>query len=186
MPKRPSLSRSIRRLLKETQASKTLRLLVTLSAISLFGGLTSGCETAPVDEEPSCTAIGCGTPYGVDFVATNGWSAGEYKITVDLDGTSIVCKATLPFNGCDGQDACNDPSTVLLGRSGCALDASQHQLTGLTLLNVQPEKMTVTVQRSDEVLGEGTWLPSFSTSRPNGPNCEPVCTQAPSEKLSLK
>lgn len=60
-----------------------------------------------------------------------------------------------------------ESSCAQLGRDG-AVDLS---LTSL------PEHVTWSLLRDDVVLVEGEDDPEYDTSRPNGEQCEPTCTQ---------
>ncbi|MCO4764494.1 MAG: hypothetical protein KC502_23495 [Myxococcales bacterium] len=150
--------------------------------------LTAGCSSDEGDGGGmSCTAMGCADSYGVDFGHTGAWPAGDYQVSVSLDGSDVVCSATLPFASCETSGACVGGSeSVLLIRSGCALDKAQHKLGGIIITGAQPKEVKVSVTRGGKAIGDGSWTPTFVTSRPNGPNCGPVCNQAPKETLTLK
>ena len=48
-----------------------------------------------------------------------------------------------------------------------------------------PASVAVSVHHDDALLGEGSYSPTYATSEPNGPDCEPTCKNAPSAELSL-
>jgi hypothetical protein len=143
-------------------------------------GLTlSGCV-----KFTSCTEIGCAGGFTVDFRRPS-WDAGTYRVTVVADGETTECTATLPFVSCNGQPPCPGSPKFLLNLSGCALPPSQHAIAGLTFPSTQPASVTVSVHKDGNLLGEQTYAPRYTTTRPNGPDCEPVCTGAPPETLAL-
>jgi hypothetical protein len=92
----------------------------------------------------------------------------------------------LPLS-CSDQAPCAADAPFLLGLSGCALDPSQHSLSGVEFLQGSaPTTIQVKVSHEGNLLGEGTFTPTYTTARPNGPSCEPECKGAPGVTLSLK
>lgn len=147
-------------------------------AALLAGLLATGCETQ------SCTAIGCGAAFQVEF-QRDGWPAGDYEITVVADGETIECSVTMPLQ-CDAPSPCPESSQVILGREGCALEPSAQKLNYVEFSpGKTPKSVTVKVQQDDALLGEGVYAPAYSESQPNGPDCEPTCKSAESAVLAL-
>ena len=130
--------------------------------------------------------VGCADNFHVDFDKAS-WPAGDYTLEVELDGAKTTCTVTLPFKGCDNLAQCSgDTTSVLPGVSGCALAESEHKLSGIILVDKQPAKVKVDVSFGGASIGSAEYTPTYTTSRPNGPDCEPVCTTAPGQKLTLK
>jgi hypothetical protein len=125
----------------------------------------------------SCTEMGCTDGYQVDFrSASSSWAAGTYHIGIVADGQSITCAATLPFESQSPPHDCSSPD-VMLGVSGTALPAAQHALTGL-VFSTHPANVTITISLDGKPFASAALAPAYATSRPNGPDCEPVCTSA--------
>ena len=152
--------------------SLVLRSLPILAFLAGCGGAGGASSTGP----EACTEIGCASGVTLDFSAPLR-ATGKYTVRVDADGQQTTCEATLPFAGCASEPACSSPD-VLLGQSGCALPASEHSLTGLQLPTKTPSKVTVTIERDGQPVATQTFDLTYTTSRPNGPDCEPVCKQA--------
>jgi hypothetical protein len=146
----------------------TLLLLVTLAllAVSCSNGGGPGRE---------CTGIGCQSGLTVAFSPPLR-QAGTYAFSVEVDGQSVDCETTLPFSSCSGTSACS-AANVLLGRSGCALPADQHEVTNLRVLAVA-RTVGVTIERNGSQVAAETFTPSYVRSQPNGEGCGPICEQA--------
>ena len=148
--------------------------------------LAPGCSDAIFPGEEGCTQVGCGSPFSIAFQRAGAWPIGKYTVEVTVDGQSFTCVTALPLS-CSDQAPCAADAPFLLGLSGCALDPSQHSLSGVEFLqDAAPATIQVKVSHEGDLLGEGTFTPAYTTSRPNGPNCESECKGAPGVTLSLK
>jgi len=165
----------------------THRTIVGVSTITLALALIApGCSGPFVPGGGGCTEIGCGPPFSIAFQRAGAWPIGKYAVEVVVDGQSFVCVTALPLS-CSNQAPCAADAPFLLGLSGCALDPSQHSLSGVEFLqDAAPATIQVKVSHEGDLLGEGTFTPAYTTSRPNGPNCESECKGAPGVTLSLK
>lgn len=133
-----------------------------------------------------CTEIGCGSAFSINFQRQGAWGPGAYTVKVTVDGAPFTCTATIPLS-CDAPSPCPGDAPFLLGLNGCALDPSQHSLSGIELKQgTAPASIQVDVAQDGKDLGTGTFKPTYTTSQPNGPDCEPVCKSAPSVTLSLQ
>lgn len=157
--------------------------LVVAAVLALLATLPS-CDT----ETQSCTMLGCADGFRVDFQRDGVWPGALYTVEVDLDGAKTTCTVTLPFASCDVAAACTggDTAAVQLGQSGCALDPLEHKLSGVTILGKEPKAVNVTVSRAGASVGQDSYTPVFSTSQPNGADCEPTCRTAPPVTLVVK
>jgi hypothetical protein len=145
-------------------AMRTMSLVLLASALG-------ACSSDKV-----CTTIGCVDGFSLSFGA-GAKTAGSYVIDLDADGKKVRCEAKLPLPPCEqAQTSCNDPS-VSLELSGCALDASEHAISGLRVSG-KPAKVVVSVNRDNLQLLTEEFTPAYTTSTPNGADCPPVCTQA--------
>jgi hypothetical protein len=151
------------------------RLLLLPTLLLLFP--VFGCDV--LGEDPggkSCTLIGCQS--GLQVQLQHGtWPAGSYSLNVILDdATPVVCIVTLPFASVSTGATCS-AATVQVQTSGQALGADQHAVTGLWV-QTTPAKVQLVLRRDGAVMLDQTLQPTYTTSRPNGPDCEPLCTQA--------
>jgi hypothetical protein len=126
----------------------------------------------------ACTLIGCASSLEVDFSGAKGMP-GRYQIEVVADGAPSSCQITLPWT-CATQPECSAAELPWrLTLSGCALGADQETLDGIFFSNQVPTSLEFVVRRDDAVVGGGSAQPVYKESRPNGPDCEPLCRQAP-------
>jgi pimeloyl-ACP methyl ester carboxylesterase len=123
----------------------------------------------------ACTEIGCVDGLSLPF-SRPFREPGSYRLTLELDGASVTCQATLPFAGCTGGGSCSAPQ-VLLEQSGCALPSSEHTLTGLRITST-PANVRVRVDRDGAPVATGDFSPTYTRSQPNGEGCPPICQQA--------
>ncbi len=67
-----------------------------------------------------------------------------------------------------------------VGESGCALPPAQHGLAGIDI-DTAPAQVRIVVRRDGVEVSAQELAPKYTDSRPNGPQCEPVCHQASAE-----
>jgi len=154
-------------------------LLVVLPAL-----LVTGCSEGflPLG---GCTELGCASSFSIEFQRQSAWKPGAYSVKATVDGKPFTCSATIPLS-CNAPDPCPADAPFLLGLSGCAQDPSQHSLSGIEVLQGSaPASIDIEIAQDGSVIGTGTFKPTYTTSRPNGPGCEPICESAPSAKLTL-
>jgi hypothetical protein len=144
--------------------------------------LLASCSVVVPDDQ-FCTEIGCADQVGVSFERTL-WPAGDYTVTVTLDGDVTECAVTLPFASCDIDQPCTGDDAVLLELSGCALADDEHYIPGVMVM-ASPDLMVVSVSQDGTELGTETFEPEYETSQPNGEGCEPTCYTAPSGSMTL-
>lgn len=148
----------------------------------------SGCSSSAhgtADARIACTEIGCAPSLRVHFARAH-WPAGTYRIEVTVDAASEVCQVVVPL-ACNVGSMCTgqvgpDVSPEL---SGCALDPGLHTIEGVAFAHGDPASVTVRVVQDERELGNSIFRPSYVTSRPNGPDCLPVCHTAATETLTL-
>ena len=68
---------------------------------------------------------------------------------------------------------------------GCALGESEQSLGGVQFVKGTPRSISIAVFENDVPIGKGAYELEYTSSRPNGPECEPACTQARNETLVL-
>lgn len=140
----------------------------------------AGCclANAANAQEQVCTQIGCenGVIFNLDH--DKQWRAGNYMVYVTMDRKTYACKGELPLKPC-GEGAsfvCSAPD-VSIGESGCALPKEQHGLSRIKL-DGTPQKVIVRMTYEGKPMVTKTLYPTYDTTQPNGPQCEPVCKSA--------
>lgn len=142
--------------------------LVAAVVLAACGDSSSGADGQ------SCTLIGCADGFSVTVASTGTWKAGTYVVTVVADGVTTTCSAAFPLTGAAAQ--CTG-SGVVVGLSGSALPAEQQSIANVALSST-PKSVKVEIARDGAPLGSQTFTPTYKTTQPNGPKCEPTCTQA--------
>lgn len=139
--------------------------------------LVTACSASsqPRVEGHECTAIGCADGFFVTITSASAWPAGAYVVTVVADGATTTCAATFPLTA-SSTPACSGPG-VQVGLSGSLLPAAQQSIASVTLMTT-PKAVSIDVARDGASIGGRSYTPTYKTSRPNGPDCEPVCTNA--------
>jgi hypothetical protein len=145
-----------------------LSIAATLSIVATL----PGCLTK------FCSEIGCASSFHVNFTGATG-KPGSYQVDVVADGVPSTCQVVLPWT-CETQLTCSAaelPWKWML--SGCALGPDRESVGGIMFRDQLPQTVDVIVRRDDVVVGQGSARPVYAESRPNGPDCEPVCRSAP-------
>ena len=133
-----------------------------------------------------CTLIGCGAPFEVHVTKASTWPAGSYHVEVEADGARSGCTMGFPLTSCLAAMGCEGEPDWRMNLSGCALPADAQSIVGLSFLTTRPAAVKVTVSHEQRTLGTGAFTPTYTTTRPNGPTCDPECRTAPSATLSLE
>lgn len=159
--------------------SSALGALLALASGSLALAVGSSCSVTE-----SCTDVGCGIPFEVRFATESVWPEGEYEVTVKADGLAKSCRISLPLS-CDRATDCPASSGEWhVSTSGCALAANQHALEGIAFSKA-PRAVDVTVSFAGREVLRESFSPEYTTTRPNGESCEPVCETASAEVVRV-
>jgi hypothetical protein len=155
---------------------------------------TSGCDEDIFGH--GCTEIGCGDGVHITLhTPEDQWPAGAYAIDFTVDGQEHACELSIPADlpteahgyvelGCQPAfDASLTAKTVCTEqRTNDAISQSCQPVAGAWILEASfygvSEALRVEVRRDDETLLDETMQLEYTASRPNGPDCEPVCEQA--------
>lgn len=140
--------------------------------LALFVTVSTACAGA---QPQACTEIGCSDGLVVRGTPGPPWPQGVYRFVVEADGITTTCTGALPLADCSTRAITCDREGVSITESGCALPPSEHGFGDLQLPGT-PESISVTVQLGDRTVGQQTFRPTYQTSQPNGPGCEPICT----------
>ena len=156
-----------------------------LAFTALLAALPACAAPSPGSSDPGgkvCTQMGCIDGLHVNLAKVTPWTAGNYTFALELDGTPVTCTGALPLPACDQGAAlrCDVEGKVQIGESGCALPPEQHGFSDIQISGA-PAKVKLTITREDQQLHSGELAPTYVTSRPNGPGCEPECRGANAE-----
>lgn len=130
-----------------------------------------------------CTEVGCALPF--EIALHGGGAPGAYEFAIQADAQSTTCTVTVPFT-CDQPLRCMpEAPSFYLEMSGCTLPPNQQAITGIGFFDVAPDNIAVTVRRDGAPVAQASYAPVYELSRPNGPECEPVCRTAAGVELDL-
>lgn len=144
-------------------------------------------DVPPGSDVRVCTLIGCNAPLTVAFDRDSVWTPGTYRVVVATSTGAMTqtCTLSLPLH-CDVSPRCDGAWQWNLSTSGCALDANQHAIVGVTFrYPAAPGHVLVNVYQDERPIGSGEFSPEYTTSHPNGLECEPTCQNAPTAHLTL-
>jgi hypothetical protein len=154
--------------------------------------LSSDCESLGT----SCTEIGCGDGLSITLHPTDeAWDAGSYRFEFTVAGETHVCTLEIP------QDLPANPSSLvavpceppldvgLVPQTVCTEQRSRDAVSETcapvsdhwilqTSLSGTPDSLRVRVSRDSATILDASRTPKYQVTRPNGPDCEPVCHQS--------
>jgi hypothetical protein len=145
-------------------------------------------EPEPKPEPKACTKIGCSSSLDVTFNPGKvGFAKGTYTIEAEADGKKGQCETKLPLPAClkEGVKAglntrCSGDLPLTLEQPPCAEKDAPPTL-GVLKIGDAPKGVKVKVINNKKPYGEQTISPKYKESRPNGPECDPVCKQGTEE-----
>jgi hypothetical protein len=149
-------------------------------AVTLFAGFGVACT-----ETGTCTWIGCGD--GAVLQITDGQvaiPAAGADLRLNIDGEEVHC--TVPDDVGGNIIACQPnvliQFTPIVNIIETTTDAEMmlvSQPTGFYRLRVDitgtPKRIEVTIVPAGGTAKSAVFSPAYHTSRPNGPDCPPVC-----------
>lgn len=164
-----------------------MRMLLGLLAVTCFVSCSKD-QPGPAQPGPgdrACTMMGCVDGLRLEFIVTGKWIPGRYNFAFDLDGEKVTCTGSLPLKSCDDGPSltCDPAGKVQIGESGCALPPESHGFTDVQI-HGSPRAVTMNISNDDKPLIEAKMTPNYTTTRPNGEGCEPVCNSA-NEKIPM-
>ena len=136
---------------------------ISLAAFLLVSVLAPGCR------ERVCTLIGCANGFEIHLTRSAPLAAGSYGFQFVIDGRAVSCSLTLPTTS--QVQACAEGSGVTVAAGPGAALGDVH-------IDGTPESVLATVTHGAETIASGSFKPLYRESRPNGPECPPVCKNA--------
>ena len=170
-----------------TLAIVLIRFLAPVVALVVLSGCSPSPSASHRAAPPSrtCTEIGCGPTWILDFSRKGQWPLGKVRVELRLDGEAFTCRTEIPLD-CTVIPACGPRGGVSLIETGCASGTPAHRISGVQFERLAPTEVSVEVYQNEELLGADTFAPDYRRARPNGPGCEPVCKMAASGALALE
>ncbi len=153
----------------------------------LFPTTWAGKDSEDLKDYPGrgCTEMSCDDGLSIELERKQ-WAHGTYRFDIEINGIPESCVAILPFSGCKEDYLNNCTSDKLrLFESGCMLPAEEHMLGPIQVLSTDIRTLKVKIMHDANVLTEKTFYPHYNKVQPNGPGCEPVCQQVPSETINF-
>lgn len=132
------------------------------------------------DASQACTRIGCVNGLNMRLPANMEWLPGSYVFTATTEAGVMRCSGDLPLPPCgedDGSLRCTDDRLRVM-ESGCALPADAHSFGPIIQIEGSPTHIRLMVTRNGTTIVDQSFAPQYKTSRPNGPQCDPVCHSA--------
>ncbi len=124
-----------------------------------------------------CTLVGCGGEKTSVVVLGPNWSALEpavHTLDVELGETTFRVTCDIAALRCEPVENLSgnlEINVFVSGQGQITIDVGSEFNTGADL----PDGYTVTVTRDGNVVTEDEGSFEFEESRPNGPDCSPVC-----------
>lgn len=153
------------------------------TSFALWSALLLVGATAACERSQACTLIGCQDQASINIRKVNGL-APEATLSLELDGRLVECPAPAAGSSatCDA-----DVTVEARERVSCTEEARDGARvltcvpTGafeeVVTIRGTPAAVRVTARSADGFVAERTFQPTYQTSRPNGPDCEPACRQ---------
>jgi hypothetical protein len=150
------------------------------SALPVLVTISPGCV-----QNKACTAIGCFDQATVSIHRAD-WMMLSLAVELDIDGRRVVCAAPgLQQIGapCDSNVSleareladCHDTSTPGASSQTCTPNGRFEEV--ITIQGT-PALVAVTLKSAGTVVGQRAFQLAYSSSRPNGPGCDPLCKQS--------
>lgn len=124
-----------------------------------------------------CTLVGCSSGVSVTLTSS-AWQDGDYTLELTSDGQREQCSFRVPT-------IVNVDSSVPVSCSGGSsrvwLDVNgrdAHQIVIHASVAAEPKVLGLGLSRDGSVVFTHSDMPSYVTSQPNGPDCEPTCRSA--------
>jgi len=147
-----------------------------------------GCDSSSGPK--TCTLIGCLDSFTASAQRADGTIPdGAHRIEILADGKTLKCAFTLPLAGtaqptCDaGLSVVVIPAQICIETgNGSTSSSTCNPIPGKFVENVTlmgtPGQVHMWQYVDDAAILDAAVAPQYQETRPNGPQCEPVCRQA--------
>jgi hypothetical protein len=149
-------------------------------AVTAFAAIVASCDVGR-----DCTDIGCADGVFVKAEPESGvWQAGEYELTITVDGVTDHCGFSLPSelptaNVTTLLDCGAVVHANLYASGGCTDNCSLADAFQLNVtLNSSPTSVELELTRDDEVVLSDSRDVEYDDVYPNGPDCGGACKQS--------
>lgn len=145
----------------------------------LYAG--AGCIESKV-----CTEIGCVNQASITLQRPD-WMTEPLAVDLEVDGREIACPAPTPRSAaghaCDDAHVrvehrelrdCTETRTATAVSLTCVPNGRLVQVISIT---GTPQRVVATVLAGSSVVGQRIFELSYTSMRPNGDGCEPICRQ---------
>jgi hypothetical protein len=146
----------------------------------------------------ACSDVGCEDQFTATVHDANGaLPSGMHALTVTAGAAILRCVftvplATLPGGGTAGLNCPAGLQVQVLPKTTCVTSTTPSskmqactpvagKLDELIIIAGKPASLHVTQTIDGATYLDQTVTPTYTTSRPNGPGCEPLCSQASAE-----
>jgi hypothetical protein len=145
--------------------------------------------------DEDCTEMGCVDQAALMIVSQTGlWADGTYSLAITFDDASYTCSFEAPSEAGEAGnwqplDCAPELSAFLAPVVKCSEHQSgqsqtqtcapvAHQFYLQATLPGRPKTLAVTLARDDTPLLDDASDLAYKVAQPNGPECEPTCSQA--------
>jgi hypothetical protein len=138
----------------------------------------------------ACTLVGCSDQLTATLRDANGsLPSGMQTLTVTADGATTMCSFTLPL-AANQSPQCPSPLLVLViqDRTCVTTGDGSYMMQTCTpvpgkfseqiMLMSKPATVHFTATVDGTTYLDETVTPTYVTTQPNGPGCDPICSQA--------
>jgi hypothetical protein len=133
----------------------------------------------------TCSLIGCVDQASVAIHRAD-WMMLSLAVELDIDGRKVVCAAPDPQQtgvACDSNvrievrqlTDCHDTSTPTAKSQTCTPNG---RFEDVITIPGTPALVSVTLKSGGVIVGQRDFQPAYTSARPNGPGCDPVCRQS--------
>jgi hypothetical protein len=162
---------------------------VSLCASAAFL-VSCGAGSGPGGGGPACTLVGCSDQLTATLRDANGGlPSGMQTLSVTADGATTTCSFTLPL-AANQSPQCPSPLMVVVIQDQTCKTSGTPQYMTQTCTPVAGKfseqvsimgkptmaRFTATVDGAPYL--DETVTPTYTTTQPNGPGCDPICSQA--------
>lgn len=122
-----------------------------------------------------CPLLGCASRLSVEMLPpAAGFAEGSYTFSWESDDDQGGCEFVMT-SGAACPEFESQPCVV---ESNCETEFMRTEDRIIVDIDETPESLHITLEQGERVVLDAEVTPDYSTSQPNGPGCDPVCTEA--------